>query len=196
MWAALVPQTVKTLPAMWETGVRSPSWEDPLEEGMATQLRIFAWRIPMDRGDWWVTVHGVAESDTTEWLSLDWLRCQRWSPGHGEPRAHVCAQSCLILWPTGLWPARLLCPWNFPGKNTGVGCHFFLQGIFPTHGSNPYHWVTWKALWICKARSLTLCFGKGWIIPKLNYFLSHYREHFFSSQLDYPQFVLHAYSFF
>ena len=32
----------------------------------------------------------------------------------------------------GLQPARLLCPWNSPGKNTGVGCHFLLQGIFPT----------------------------------------------------------------
>ena len=30
----------------------------------------------------------------------------------------------------GLWPARLLCPWNSPGKNTGVGCHFLLQGVF------------------------------------------------------------------
>ena len=34
-------------------------------------------------------------------------------------------------------PARLLCPWDFPGKNTGVGCHFLLQGIFLTQGSNP-----------------------------------------------------------
>ena len=31
-----------------------------------------------------------------------------------------------------LWPARLLCPWDFPGKNTGVGCHFLLQGVFLT----------------------------------------------------------------
>ena len=38
------------------------------------------------------------------------------------------------LWPHGLQPARLLCPWNLPGKkNTGAGCHFILQGIFPTH---------------------------------------------------------------
>ena len=29
------------------------------------------------------------------------------------------------------------CPWDFPGKSTGVGCHFLLQGIFPTQGSNP-----------------------------------------------------------
>ena len=32
-------------------------------------------------------------------------------------------------------PARLLCPWDFPGKFIGVGCHFLLQGIFPTQGS-------------------------------------------------------------
>ena len=33
---------------------------------------------------------------------------------------------------------RLLCLWNFSGKNTGVGCHFLLRGIFPTQGSNPH----------------------------------------------------------
>ena len=38
--------------------------------------------------------------------------------------------------PYGLWPARLLCPWDSPGKNTIVGCHFLLQGIFPTQGLN------------------------------------------------------------
>ena len=32
---------------------------------------------------------------------------------------------------------KLLCPWDFQGNNTGVGCHFLLQGIFPTQGSNP-----------------------------------------------------------
>ena len=32
---------------------------------------------------------------------------------------------------------KLLCPWDFPGKSTGVGCHFFLQGIFQTQGLNP-----------------------------------------------------------
>ena len=38
------------------------------------------------------------------------------------------------LRPRGLWPARLLCPRDFPGKNTGAGCHFLLQGIFPSLG--------------------------------------------------------------
>ena len=37
----------------------------------------------------------------------------------------------------GLQLSKLLCPWDFPGKNTGVGCPFFLQGIFPTQRSNP-----------------------------------------------------------
>ena len=55
------------------------------------------------------------------------------------------------LWPHGLQPARLLCP----GMNTGVGCHFLLQGIFETQGWNwcllhcgliLYHWATWESL--------------------------------------------------
>ena len=38
----------------------------------------------------------------------------------------------------GIFQARvLLCPWDFPGKSTGVDCHFLLQGIFPTQGFNP-----------------------------------------------------------
>ena len=37
----------------------------------------------------------------------------------------------------GLQPTRLLCPWDSPGKNTRVGCHSLLKGIFPTQGLNP-----------------------------------------------------------
>ena len=40
----------------------------------------------------------------------------------------LVAKSCLTLRPHGLWSARLLCPWDFPGKNIGVGSHFLLQG--------------------------------------------------------------------
>ena len=42
-----------------------------------------------------------------------------------------------LLGPHRLQPIRLLCPWDFPGGNTGVGCHFLLQGIFPTQRLNP-----------------------------------------------------------
>ena len=59
----------------------------------------------------------------------------------------VCTRSVMSdsLWPYGPQPARLLFPWDSPGKKTGVGCHFLLQGIFPTQGLNPcllylLHW--------------------------------------------------------
>ena len=61
---------VKNLPETQETCVQSLGWEDPLEEGRATHSSILAWRIPMDRGVWRATVHGVAESNTTEQLSI------------------------------------------------------------------------------------------------------------------------------
>ena len=50
------------------------------------------------------------------------------------------------LRPHGLQPASLLCPWNSPGRNTGEGCHFFLQGIFQTQGSNSHllHLLHWQ----------------------------------------------------
>ena len=51
-------------------------------------------------------------------------------------RVYVCVWSA-SLQPHVLWPARLFCLWDPPGKNTGVGCHALLQGIFPIQGSNP-----------------------------------------------------------
>ena len=49
----------------------------------------------------------------------------------------LVTESCLtLLQPHGLQSTRLLCPCDFPGKNTGIGCHLFLQWIFPTQGSN------------------------------------------------------------
>ena len=67
----------------------------------------------------------------------------------------------------GLLPStRLLCPWNFPGENTGVCWHFLLQGIFPAQGLNLHllhllHWqadfflplATWKSLKVLVAKS-------------------------------------------
>ena len=67
LWASLVAQTVKNLPAMLEAQVQSLGWEDPLEKEMATHSSIL--ENSMDRGAWQATVHEVAESDTTERLS-------------------------------------------------------------------------------------------------------------------------------
>ena len=62
--ASLVAQMVKNLLAMRETWIKSLAWEDPLEEGMSPHSSLLAWRIPMDRGAWRSTVHGVAKSWT------------------------------------------------------------------------------------------------------------------------------------
>ena len=60
---------VKNPPAMLETWLLSLGWEDPLEEGKATYSSILAWRILMDRGAWWATVHVVTKSQTRQRLS-------------------------------------------------------------------------------------------------------------------------------
>ena len=57
-------ETVKNQSAMQAIWVQSLGWEDPLEEGMATHSSILAWRIPMDSGAWWATVHEVPKSQT------------------------------------------------------------------------------------------------------------------------------------
>ena len=80
------------------------------------------------------------------------------SPGTHNYSLKLLAQSCsqhplfwlvgalTVCWvtlvsdslpPDGQWTARLLHPWDSPGKNTGVGCHVLLQGIFVTQGLNP-----------------------------------------------------------
>ena len=58
---------------------------------------------------------------------------------------HACLVATVVsdsLRPNGPQPSKLLCPWDFPGTNTGVGCHALLQEIFPTQGSNLclLHW--------------------------------------------------------
>ena len=68
---SLVTQMLKNLPAMPETWIESLGWEDPLKKGMAIHSSILAWRIPWtEEPDGLYTVHGVAESDTTEAITL------------------------------------------------------------------------------------------------------------------------------
>ena len=57
-------------------------------------------------------------------------------------QASISSPSVIIIHSTHPSPVTTLCPWHFPGKNAGVGCHFFLQGIFLTQGLNPglLHW--------------------------------------------------------
>ena len=82
---------------------------------------------------------------------------------------HKCsvAKSCpAVCDPMDLQPTRLLCPWVSPDKNTGVGCHFLLQGIVPAQGSNPslpclLHWQVDSLPLSHLGSSFPLC---SWII--------------------------------
>ena len=68
-------------------------------------------------------------------MQSSWLKkiTSRWFQKERKWSHSVVSDS---LRPHELQPTRVLCLRDFPGKNTGVGCHFFLQGIFPTQGSN------------------------------------------------------------
>ena len=97
---------------MW---VQSLSWEDHLEEEMAIHSSILAWKIP------WTEEPGGLQSTVSQRA--------------GHDCSHLVVSNS--LGPHGLWTARVFCPWDFPGKNTGVGFYLLLKGIFPTQGSNP-----------------------------------------------------------
>ena len=64
VWASLMAQRLKHLPAMQEIWVQSLGWEDPLEKAVATHSKILAWRTLMGRGAYWATVYGFSKSRT------------------------------------------------------------------------------------------------------------------------------------
>ena len=125
----LMTQLVKCLPTIWETCVwslgRKILWRrkwQPTPVLLPGKSR--GWRNLVGYSPW-----GRKESDMTEWLSFHFLL--NWC---------LVTKSCTTL--CGSPPARLLPPWDFPGKNTGVGCHFPFQV-----SSNPRDWtyVSWLA---------------------------------------------------
>ena len=99
---------------------------------METHSSILAWEIPLT-GAWTGTAQGWQKSDTY-WLNhyLSSFRCN--TPLRSESESVSPSVTSSSLGPHG--PARLLCPWDSPGKNTGVCCRALLQGIFLTQGSN------------------------------------------------------------
>ena len=134
---------------------------------MATHSSVLAWRIPgtgqpgglpsmgshslenpRDGGAWNATPRSLpslerkirSRTRTPKRLARgSRLAATKWQP------AGVTSVVYNSLQPYGLYPARLLCPWDSPGKNTGVGCHFLLQGIFLTQELNLHllcllHW--------------------------------------------------------
>ena len=62
--ASLVARTIKNLPAMWKSWVRSLGWEDPLQKGTATHTSVLVQRIPWTEESGKLPVHGVTKSQT------------------------------------------------------------------------------------------------------------------------------------
>ena len=104
-----------------------------------------------------------------------------WSIFSQLNKLYMVVVSCSVvsdsLWPHGLQPVSLLCPWSSPGKNTGVSCHFILPGVFLTQGSNPclLHWQT-DSLPLSHQGSPKLygLFLKSWKHSEANTVLSSY----------------------
>ena len=130
-----------------------------------TSLTVLSWSIPFTLIPVSESICGEHNQRQNSSMILNrsegwtWVQNGLWLTLAITLRAHVHATEVASvmsssLWPHGLWPARLLCPWNSPGKYTGVGCCFFLHGIFPTQRLNPhllrllhcrqilYHWAT------------------------------------------------------
>ena len=91
-WASLVAQTVKCLPTMWETQVRSLGWEDPLEKGMATHSSTLAWKIPWTEEPGGPQSMGSLRVGTTERLHFHFsLSCI--GEGNGNPLQCSCLEN-------------------------------------------------------------------------------------------------------
>ena len=143
-----------------DTWVWSLGREDPWEEEIATHSSILVWGILMDQGAWQGTVHRVAKRGTRlkrlsmhAWREMPSPKGQRLTvvnpcvrlPGSLPARRKEVKVteweplSCVRLFvtPRTVQPARLLCAWDSPGRNTRVGCHSLLQRVFPTRGLNP-----------------------------------------------------------
>ena len=136
---------VKYPPALQKRQVWSLGWEDPLDEGMATHSSILAWRIPMDRGAWWATDHWVTNTQTQlKWLSTH--TCRVYENACTWFFLEICTlygKICYVFTFHYFFHAFLLakllrlCLILCDSMDCNLwGCHFLLQGIFPTQGWN------------------------------------------------------------
>ena len=137
---------------------------------------------PLHGGAWRLSHWTTREIPPNFLLFIYWSCCAAWrsyfpnqklnplplavraqSPNHWcmlSPFSPV--QLFLSLWTE---PARLLCPWDSPGKNTGVGYHALLQGIFWTQGSNLH------LLWLLRCRQIVYCWASREAHKNLTIFL-------------------------
>ena len=94
---------------------------------------------PIDSSPPGTPVPGILQAITLEWVAISSSNAWKWKVK--SLSRSVMSDSSR---PHGLQPTRLLHPWDFPGKSTGVGCHCLLQKIFPNQGLNS-HLLHWQA---------------------------------------------------
>ena len=128
---------------VWQTWVWSLGWEDALEKRMSTHSSIRAWTTPMDKGTWWTTVHGVAESDTTEQLSTHTFQNDRYdkSSYHLSPYKDII--SLLTVSP------MLYIPYSWFIYFVTGSLYLLVSLNYFSHLPTPLLWYPPLYLWLC-----------------------------------------------
>ena len=115
----------------WETDLTTESWNSRGKPG----VQVSCWKL--SHFVWFSSAESPGSGRKTTSLvdiALLFMRLKSWA------YACTCSVTSVLsdsLWPHGLYPAKLLCPWISPGKNTGVAYHALLEVIFTTHWSIP-----------------------------------------------------------
>ena len=139
---------------------------------------------PMDCRPPGSSIHGIFQARVLEWGAIAFsvsglvgvnkklLTKRLYNPVEGWKTCVVSQSYSILCDPMESYPifcdpmeepTRLLCPWDFTGKNTGVGCNFLLQGIFPTHKSNLLLWGRARPLH-CKRILYRWAIGAGVVV--------------------------------
>ena len=124
---------------MQETWIQCLGWEDRLEKAWQPTPVFLPGEFHRHRSLVGYSPWGPKESDTTEQLTFFWPVKSTLAPRPilflSVVACGLVAKSCLTLATPWTVTYRLFCPRDFPDKNTGVSCHFLLQGIFRTQES-------------------------------------------------------------
>ena len=119
---------------------------------------------------WWVLLFlSILQTSKQRPKEVKWLAPRHTASEHPPEKKRECFAVVVsdCLWPYGLEPTRFLCLWDSPGNNTGVGCHFLLQGIFLTQGSNRQllcllHWQVGSLPPVPPGKPRALCLIVPW----------------------------------
>ena len=146
---------------------------------------------PIDASPPGSSVPGILQARTLEWVVISFCNAWKWKVKVKSFSRSVVSDP---QWPYGLQPTRLLCPWDFPGRSTGVGCHCNLTDTWTNLCNWTWEWSShlWKfAAWRFVYRGLTEYQGPftqeydNHLRKSLSSFSSHLHFGFFSTYTEY-----------